>query len=66
MNKPRTPRYFPRMKVRGARRRRVAPIDLMVGAFERMGQAATVLARSFGTLPTLLKVTGTGEPSPEK
>lgn len=34
--KPRTPRYFPRMKVRGARRRRQAHWDYVTGLFERL------------------------------
>ena len=37
MAKPRTPEFFPRMKVRGARRRRLAPFQRVAGAFRRMG-----------------------------
>lgn len=38
--KPRTPRYFPRMKVRGARRKRLRTMYL----FQRIGDAANVTA----------------------
>ena len=34
--RPRNPRYFPTMKVRGARRRRLAPVQLLSGAFDRV------------------------------
>jgi hypothetical protein len=37
MNHPRTPQYFPAMKVRGARRRKIAPIQHVAGAFTRLG-----------------------------
>lgn len=42
--KPRTPQYFPRMKVRGARRRQLAPWQRTAGAIERMGEALAVAA----------------------
>jgi hypothetical protein len=37
--KPRNPRYFPKMKVRGARRRLIAPFQRMAGSFDRLGEA---------------------------
>lgn len=46
--RPRTPRYFPRMKVRGARRRRMAPVHRVQRAFEELARdalAAAVLMR---------------------
>lgn len=43
--KPRNPRHFPKMKVRGIRRKRRAPIQLMVGAFDRLGVVAENTAR---------------------
>jgi hypothetical protein len=44
MNKPRNPRYFPRMKVRGARRRDRAMFQLLAGAFDEMGNGAGLAA----------------------
>ena len=44
----RTPRYFPAMKVRGARRRKIAPYQFMAGGFDRVGIAARDAALSFG------------------
>ena len=40
--RPRTPRYWPRMKVRGARRKRMRAIY----AFQRFGDASEQAARS--------------------
>lgn len=40
MTKPRTPEFFPRMKVRGARRRRLAPYQRLTGQLHRLGTAA--------------------------
>lgn len=40
MSKPRNPRYFPRMKVRGARRRQVAGIQRLTGAFDYLSMTA--------------------------
>jgi len=49
MSKSRNPRYFPRMKIRGARRRRVASLQRMTGSFDRLSastaQAADTLVR---------------------
>lgn len=42
---PRNPRYFPRMKVRGARRRWMAPVQRLGGSFDRLGDAMTVAAQ---------------------
>lgn len=36
MSKPRTPRYWPRMKVRGARRKRQAHWEYVTGLFDRL------------------------------
>lgn len=49
---PRTPRYFPRMKVRGARRRGLAPWQLMYGAFERLAHNGRVAAEQLTALAT--------------
>lgn len=43
MTKPRNPRYFPRMKVRGARRRQLA-------AWQRMGAALDDMRAALGAL----------------
>lgn len=36
---PRTPRHFPRMKVRGARRRRDAPWQMIARQYDLFGEA---------------------------
>jgi len=48
--KPRNPRYFPRMKVRGKRRRHLAPFQRATGAIERVGIAAAFTLEQFKTL----------------
>lgn len=48
--KPRTSRYFPSMKVRGARRKRVAPFQRAAGSFDRLSVSAESAAQSFRTL----------------
>lgn len=60
--KPRTPQYFPKMKVRGKRRRRVAPYQRISGAFMHMGHnfgaigdAAAAAAQSFTGLALSLE-----------
>jgi len=35
-NKPRNPRYFPHMRVRGKQRRRVSAFQWVAGAFDRL------------------------------
>lgn len=40
----RKPRYFPRMKVRGARRRDRTDLERMVGAFERVLGAGSLMS----------------------
>lgn len=49
MSRARNPRNFPRMKVRGVFRRRVAPMQRMLGAFDRLptfaAQASTAMTR---------------------
>jgi len=44
--RPRNPRYFPRMKIRGAQRRRIAPVQRVAGAFDRMNVAMHIAAMS--------------------
>jgi hypothetical protein len=44
---PRNPRYFPHMKVRGARRRRIAGIQRMTGAFDRLGNVTARAGEQF-------------------
>lgn len=46
MSKPRNPRYFPRMKVRGARRRRLAPFQRLQGGFDHLSVVSESAARS--------------------
>ena len=43
--KPRTPRYFPRMKVRGARRKKLRTMYV----FQRIGDAGNVTAAQLNT-----------------
>lgn len=50
MQKPRNPRYFPAMKVRGHCRRQVAPYQRVQGRFDQIAQAAMVSAASFEQL----------------
>lgn len=45
--RPRTPRYFPRMKVRGARRRQKAPFQRILGAVDRAGIALEAFQAAF-------------------
>lgn len=44
MSNPRNPRYFPRMKVRGAQRRRVASLQRMTGSFDRLSESTAQTA----------------------
>lgn len=48
MSRPRTPEHFPRMKVRGGRRRRDAEITRAWRAFERVD--LTTIVRAFNSL----------------
>lgn len=50
MSAPRNPRYFPAMKVRGARRRRLAPVQRMTGAFDRLSLTAWQAQVAFAQL----------------
>ena len=50
MQKPRNPRHFPAMKVRGRRRRQVAPYHRLQRSFDKIAQAAIVSAVSFEQL----------------
>jgi len=51
--KPRNPRYFPKMKVRGARRRRIAGFQRMMGAFDGLSLAAVDAVASLKELAAL-------------
>jgi hypothetical protein len=55
MGQPRNPRYFPKMKVRGARRQRLAPFQRLAGVFDEMTLATKRSAESFRQFVTLLK-----------
>lgn len=55
MTKPRTPEFFPRMKVRGARRRRLAPYQRMRGQFSRLGFTAREALTAMETFSKILK-----------
>jgi hypothetical protein len=50
VQKPRNPRYFPAMKVRGHRRRQVAPYHRLQRGFDQIAEAASVTAASFNQL----------------
>lgn len=50
MQRPRNPRYYPAMKVRGRRRRQVAPYHRLQVAFDGIATAAGVGAASFEQL----------------
>jgi len=49
MSNPRTPRYFPHMRVRGARRRRFAPFQRLAGSFDQLAGAFDQLGRASAT-----------------
>ena len=55
MSKPRNPRYFPRMKVRGAKRRRLAPYQRMARVFDQMTTTNAAVARAFDQLAASLR-----------
>jgi hypothetical protein len=61
-NKPRNPRYFPKMKVRGARRRQIAPWQRMAGGIDRMGYAFHEVAHTFADFLKALEATKTDAP----
>ena len=44
--RPRNPRYFPRMKVRGARRRRIAPMQRVFRSFDQFGYSMAAAANA--------------------
>lgn len=52
--KPRNPQYFPRMKVRGARRKQLAPFQRAAGAFDRLTVTTEQAAESFSKLANLV------------
>lgn len=54
MNRPRTPEHYPRMKVRGERRRRIAPLQRIRGRYTEISLAAKRTATSFDALAAIL------------
>lgn len=56
MSRPRNPRYFPRMKVRGARRRKLAPYQRVYGAFDEMAASSAKVARLFDQLAASMRM----------
>lgn len=54
MNRPRTPEHYPRMKVRGERRRRIAPLQRSRRSFKQFSLAAEHAATSFAALAAIL------------
>lgn len=50
MQKPRNPQYFPKMKVRGARRKRLAPFQRMARQIVKLGVAVQETADALNTL----------------
>lgn len=48
--KPRNPRYFPKMKVRGTRRRHLAPWQRLQRGFDMLGRVADEASKSLNTL----------------
>jgi len=53
-SKPRNPSYFPRMKVRGARRRRLAPFQRATGSFLRLNGTMREAAEAMRRLAVLV------------
>lgn len=49
-NRPRTPRHYPRMKVRGQRRRQQAPLYRMAGSLDRFGLECDLAAWQLSVL----------------
>jgi hypothetical protein len=45
--RPRNPRYFPRMKVRGAQRRHLAPMQRLARSFDALGSAFAMASATF-------------------
>lgn len=54
MAHPRNPRHFPRMKVRGARRRRDAPHQRMLRSFDQLNAAVRLASLSFAEFTVTL------------
>lgn len=54
MSNPRTPRYFPRIKVRGARRRRRAPFERLSGSVDRLTAAFARFSVAIAALPPVV------------
>ena len=55
MGNPRTPQYFPKMKVRGARRRRLAPWQRVCRALDGFKVSAANAAISMRVLGEMMK-----------
>ena len=55
MGNPRTPQYFPKMKVRGARRRRLAPWQRAYRALDGLNVSAANAAISMRVLGEMMK-----------
>ena len=55
MGNPRTPQYFPKMKVRGARRRRLAPWRRAYRAFDGFNASLANAAISMRALGEMMK-----------
>jgi hypothetical protein len=60
--KPRNPRYFPKMKVRGARRRLIAPFQRTAGSFDRLGESFRDVGRLAEEATRAFKVAFPPEP----
>lgn len=54
MNRPRTPEHYPRMKVRGERRRRIAPSQRSRRSFTQFSLAVGHAATSLDALAAIL------------
>jgi len=63
MSKPRNPRYFPQMKVRGAQRRQKAPVQYLLGAFDRLSTATAEATDAFVAVRLALRSAEQGTPT---
>lgn len=53
--RPRNPRHFPKMKVRGARRRQQAPVQRVLRAFDGFGLAVLAAAQRMTMLASIME-----------
>lgn len=53
MSKARTPQYFPHMKIRGARRRRIAPFQRLAGSFDRLANSFVIFNEVIAAFPNI-------------